>query len=215
MQAAWGDYVDTRGLKTIDILLGDAVQNPPEEDAYYTECVVCFVPDYIFYAPPDYAPTASPAPCVTQSGITFGCFSEVTKIGPATIVTWSEVLRAIPDVRFVLNNRLLADTARQQHIVGLFRDCGIGSDRVIFRTGGMHAAFLGQYAEVDVVLDTAPYSGGLTTCEALLMGVPALTVPGNRFLSSTVCDLPRFADTSYGSLRQEWALLCESRDSGG
>ncbi len=178
-QVAWGDYVDTRGLKTIDVLLGDAIHTPPEDDRYYTERVVRFAPDYICYQPPAYAPPVAPAP--DTGGITFGCFSEVTKIGPTSVALWAAVLKAIPDARFLLNNHLLADDARQTKITRLFVDAGIGSERLLFRTGGSHEQFLAQYAEVDVILDTAPYSGGLTTCEALLMGVPVLTVPGDRF----------------------------------
>ncbi|TAL04671.1 MAG: glycosyltransferase family 41 protein [Rhodospirillaceae bacterium] len=261
LQVAWGDYVDTRGLSTIDILLGDSIQTPPEDDRYYTERVVRFAPDYFCYRPPAYAPPVAPAPCLTQGGLTFGCFSEITKIGPAAVAIWAAVMNAIPNARFLFNNRLLADATRQQHLIQLFRDHGIGSDRLMFRTGGAHAAFLAQYADIDVVLDTTPYSGGLTTCEALLMGVPVLTIPGDRFcgrhaavhlthggypegvarsvddlvakakhfaadpnaldelrmalrdrfLKSTVCDVPRFAAAFYGTLRNEWHKLCATR----
>jgi protein O-GlcNAc transferase len=181
LQIAWGDYVDTRGLDTIDVLLGDAVQTPEDEDKYFTERVVRFAPDYICYRPPSYAPDPAPAPCITNGYITFGTFSEMTKVGPASVAQWAAVMKAVPSSRFLLNGYLFEDGARQGRIISLFMDAGIAPDRLIFRSGGLHAAFLAQYAEVDIILDTAPYSGGLTTCEALLMGVPVLTVKGSRF----------------------------------
>jgi len=179
LQVAWGDYVDTRGLDTIDVLLGDTVHTPAEDDKYYTERVVRFAPDYIAYRPPHYAPPVVSRP--VDAPIVFGTFSEVTKLGPQSIKLWAAALKAVPASRFLLNGYLLADQARQGRIISAFMDEGISTDRLIFKDGGLHAAFLSQYAEVDVILDTAPYSGGLTTCEALLMGVPVLTVAGDRF----------------------------------
>jgi protein O-GlcNAc transferase len=181
VQVAWGDYVDTRGLSSIDILLGDPIHTPPEDDRHYVETVVRFAPDYVCYAPPDYAPGVAPPPALYNNCLTFGTFSETTKIGPASVAMWSAVLKAVPEARFLLNGYLWADEARQGKIISLFMDNGIGTDRIRFETGGDHAAFLAQYAQVDAILDTTPYSGGLTTCEALLMGVPVLTVPGDRF----------------------------------
>jgi protein O-GlcNAc transferase len=181
LQIAWGDYVDTRGLEAIDVVLGDATHTPPEDDRYYVERVERFAPDYICYRPPRYAPPVSPAPMAANGHITFGTFSEVTKIGPASVALWAQVLKAIPTAKFLLNGYLLTDGARQGRILSLFMDAGISNDRIQFHTGGAHEEFLAQYAQVDAILDTAPYSGGLTTCEALLMGVPVLTVPGDRF----------------------------------
>ena len=181
LQVAWGDYVDTRGLKAIDVLLGDVIQTPPEDDRYYVERVVRFAPDYICYAPPDYAPPVATSPAPRNGGLTFGSFSEATKIGPAAVAQWAAVLRAVPDARFFLNGYLWTDGARQGKIISLFMDNGIGTERLSFGAGGDHPSFLAQYAEVDAIIDTTPYSGGLTTCESLLMGVPVLTVPGDRF----------------------------------
>jgi predicted O-linked N-acetylglucosamine transferase (SPINDLY family) len=178
---AWGDYVDTRGLDTIDILLGDAVHTPPGEDGYFTERVVRFAPDYVAYNPPSYAPLPAESPCLTNGYVTLGTFSETTKVGPAAVAQWAAVLKAVPNSKFLLNGFLFADGARQGRIVSMFIDAGIAADRLIFKGGALHGAFLAQYAEVDIILDTAPYSGGLTTCEALLMGVPVLTVMGDRF----------------------------------
>jgi protein O-GlcNAc transferase len=178
---AWGDYVDTRGLAALDILLGDGIHTPPDEDLFYVERVVRFAPDYICYAPPAYAPPVAPAPCLAKGCVTFATFSEPTKIGETAIATWAAVLAAIPDSRFLFNGRLFAKKELQQRLMAAFLAHGIGSDRLSFRHGGSHEAFLGQYAEADVILDTAPYAGGLTTCEALLQGVPVLTIPGARF----------------------------------
>jgi len=181
LQVAWGDYVNTRGLEAIDVLLGDAIHTPEAEDKFYTERVMRFAPDYICYRPPAYAPSVAPAPSLSRGHVTFGTFSEVTKIGLTSIKLWAKVLKAVPTAKFLLNGYLLADTARQGRIISAFMDAGISTDRLIFQDGGLHAAFFAQYSGVDIILDTAPYSGGLTTCEALLMGVPVLTVPGDRF----------------------------------
>jgi protein O-GlcNAc transferase len=74
LQVAWGDYVDTRGIRAIDVLLGDNVHTPPEDDEYYIERVLRFSDDYVCYRPPEYAPQVSAAPCLTNGCVTFGCF---------------------------------------------------------------------------------------------------------------------------------------------
>jgi predicted O-linked N-acetylglucosamine transferase (SPINDLY family) len=181
LQVAWGDYVDTRGLKAIDILLGDAIHTPPADDRHYVERIVRLPGDYIAYRPPALLPPVASGPAMRSGYVTFGCFSEVTKISPSAVALWARALKAVPDSRFLLNNRLFADGSRQGRVLSLFIAAGIGGERITFGLGGHHAEFLSQYAEVDIILDTAPYSGGLTTCEALLMGVPVLTVPGDRF----------------------------------
>jgi predicted O-linked N-acetylglucosamine transferase (SPINDLY family) len=183
LQIAWGDYVDTRGLPAIDLLLGDPIHTPAADDRYYVERVERFAPDYVCYRPPPYTPPVAPTPMLATGAITFGSFSEVTKIGPSSVARWAAVLKAIPAARFLLNGYLFADGARQGRIVSLFMDAGTDPTRVAFEAGGMHPDFLAQYALVDAVIDTTPYSGGLTTCEALLMGVPVLTVKGERFCS--------------------------------
>ncbi len=181
LQVAWGDYVDTRGLKAIDILLGDKIHTPARDDQYYVERVVRLPGDYVCYQPPVYAAPVAAAPCLKQGHITFGCFSEITKINPTTIAQWAAALRAVPSSKLLVNNRLLSDGARQGRILSMLLAAGIAPERILMGTGGAHQDFLAQYGQVDIVLDTYPYSGGLTTCEALLMGVPVLTITGDRF----------------------------------
>lgn len=181
LQVAWGDYVNTRGIAAMDVLLGDAIHTPPEDDSLYVEKVIRFAPDYVCYRGPLYAPGVTAAPMMKNGYVTFGTFSEVTKISPEAVSRWAAVLKAIPTSRFLLNGYLFKDQARQDRITALFADTGIGAERLVFKSGGSHPEFLAQYADVDVILDTTPYSGGLTTCEALLMGVPVLTIAGDRF----------------------------------
>jgi protein O-GlcNAc transferase len=183
LQVAWGDYVDTRGLDAIEVLLGDRIQTPQIDQHYYVERLVQLPQDYVCYQPPTYLPPVASGPALRTGQITFGCFSEITKINDVSIAQWAAVLRAVPGSKMILNNRLLADSARQGRLLSLFMDQGIDADLLEFKLGGSHADFLAQYELVDVILDTTPYSGGLTTCEALIMGVPVLTVPGDRFCS--------------------------------
>lgn len=181
LQVAWGDYVNTRGLSAIDILIGDAVHTPMAEQDRYVERLVHMPTDYICYEPPPYLPPASQSPAEHNGFTTFGTFSELTKIQPETIALWAAVLRANPDSQFFANGYLLADEARQGRLFSAFMDNGIPPDRIRIGTGGEHANFLEQYDQVDVIMDTWPYSGGLTTCEALVMGVPVVTLTGDRF----------------------------------
>ncbi|MFL2770681.1 MAG: tetratricopeptide repeat protein [Rhodospirillaceae bacterium] len=181
LQVAWGDYVNTRGLKTIDILIGDQVHTPEEDAARYVERVVCMPNNYISYKTPEYLPSIAQTPAAQNGFVTFGTFSELTKIQPETVELWAKVLKALPETRFFANSYLLSDKSRQRYLLGLFMDHGINKDRVFVGTGGDHVAFLNQYSMVDIILDTWPYSGGLTTCEALVMGVPIVTLMGDRF----------------------------------
>src|SRR5262249_4875910 len=96
-----------------------------------------------------------------------------------------------------------------------FRAEGVGSDRIVFRLGAPHEEFLAQYAEVDIILDTAPYSGGLTTCEALLMGVPVLTVTGDRFCGGHATTHLRNGGYREGGARTGLELAAKGRTLSG
>src|SRR5262249_38158911 len=116
LQVAWGDYVDTRGLAEIDVLLGDNTHTPPVDDKFYVERIARFAPDYICYRPPVYAPHVASPPSITKGYVTFGTFNEITKIGRASVKLWARVLRALPNTKFLLNNHLLADGVREGRI---------------------------------------------------------------------------------------------------
>jgi protein O-GlcNAc transferase len=142
------------------------------------------MPDgYVCYSPPSHAPDVVPAPVLRNGTVTFGCFNNLAKITPCTIETWCEVLHAVPGSRLVLKTHQLSDAPTAAGFLRAFSQCGIDPSRVETRGSSPHRLFLASYNEIDIVLDPFPYSGGLTTCEALWMGVPTVTLPGQIFAS--------------------------------
>lgn len=180
VQVGWM-YVNTRGFEAMDYLIADRVHVPEGEDHLYAECVVRLPNDYACFAAADYAPPVAASPALANGHLTFGSFSELTKITPGCVALWAAVLEAVPGSRFVLDNFLLGRPEEAARLAAMFAAAGIPEERYEFLPGAPHADFLGHYAKLDAVLDTWPYSGGLTTCEALWQGVPTVTLRGERF----------------------------------
>jgi predicted O-linked N-acetylglucosamine transferase (SPINDLY family) len=123
------------------------------------------------------------APALRNGYITFGCFNNIAKITPRAIETWCEIVRAVPGSRLMLKTHQLSDAPTAARLLAVFEGFGVDPSRVDIRGSSPHRAFLATYNEIDIVLDPFPYSGGLTTCEALWMGVPTVTLPGEIFAS--------------------------------
>ena len=178
LQLAWGDYVDTRGIREIDGLVFDGHHLPPDEPDRYVEQRLRMPHDYFCWQPPSYAPSVELGPLSRGEVPVIGCFNEPTKVRAPAFARWAAILRAVPSARFVFNGTWYAKDP--EHWTDRLVAHGIKRERISVHPGGSHAAFLGQYRLVDIIVDTVPYSGGLTTCEALWMGVPVLTVSGDR-----------------------------------
>ena len=133
--------------------------------------------------PPPNAPDVVPPPALRNGYVTFGCYNNLAKITPRVIETWASILRRVPDSRLILKTHQLSDPSTAESFRTAFTAHGIAGDRIELRGSSGHRAFMGQYGDLDLVLDPFPYSGGLTTCEALWMGVPTVTLPGEIFAS--------------------------------
>ena len=183
VQAKWvGMQNATTGLPEMDWFITDRWETPPELAKSYTEQLLLMPDGYVCYAPPTYAPAVSTLPALERGHVTFGCFNNLAKVTPEVVGAWGAVLRRVPGARLILKNHQLDEAATRARVAVAFAAEGVGA-RVDLRGASPHRELLAQYADVDFVLDPFPYGGGLTTCEALWMGVPTLTLPGDFFAS--------------------------------
>lgn len=182
VQVTWAGYVGTTGLSAMGYLISDGRETPAGTDDWYVESVVRLPDCYVCYTPPDYAPPVAPLPARRNGFVTFGCFNNLAKINPSVLSLWTEVLAAIPDARLLMVTKALGDPCMERRYREAFAAGGVG-DRVLFSGMVPHRELLERYGDVDVALDPFPYSGGLTTLESLWMGVPVITLGGERFAS--------------------------------
>jgi predicted O-linked N-acetylglucosamine transferase (SPINDLY family) len=142
------------------------------------------MPDgYVCFDPPITAPEVGPLPAVQCGQVTFGSFNNLAKITPPVVEIWSEILRRLPQSRLLLKYGGGDDESTRGRYRQAFARQGIAPERIEMLGQTFHAEHLAGYGRVDVALDPFPYGGGLTTCEALWMGVPVITCPGENFAS--------------------------------
>jgi predicted O-linked N-acetylglucosamine transferase (SPINDLY family) len=182
VQVKWvGMQNHSTGLPEMDWLLTDRWETPPELAQLYSERLLRMPDGYVCYSPPPYAPDVVPLPALANGHVTFGCFNNLAKVTPRVLATWAAVLRRMPDARLVLKTHQFSDASTCVRLRAAFAAQGIDPARVALRGASPHRAFMAEYNDIDIVLDPFPYSGGLTTCEALWMGVPTVTLPGEIF----------------------------------
>jgi predicted O-linked N-acetylglucosamine transferase (SPINDLY family) len=181
IQITWFGYVGTTGLPAIDYLLADAHHVRPGEEQWYTEVVLRMPNGYACYGPPPDAPEVTPLPALTTGHVTFGCFNNPAKFTGSMFDAWAEILRRVPTARMMFKFGWLGEPESKNRLHAEFAQRGVPEDRLIIETLSPHLELLAAYGRIDLALDTQPYSGGLTTCEALWMGVPVITFPGKTF----------------------------------
>ncbi len=182
VQITYLGYPDTTGVPAMDFRFTDAVADPVGEgDAFATEKLVRFAPVAWAYQPPIEAPAVEPPPCASGAPVVFGCFNNPTKFTDELFAMWGRLLDRVPNSRLVLKGRDFEEAPVREHMLGRMAKAGIATDRLelLPRTDGT-AEHLKQYGRIDVALDTFPYNGTTTTCEALWMGRPVVTLRGDR-----------------------------------
>jgi predicted O-linked N-acetylglucosamine transferase (SPINDLY family) len=183
IQITWAGYVGTTGLAAMDYILADRHEIPPEAEAHYREKVLRMPDGYICYDPPAYAPAVTDLPALRRGYVTFGSFNNPAKLSTPILELWAKVLQRLPTARLLLKYKGMDNPALGERVRAILAGQGVEAERLELQGDSPHADLLAQYNTVDIALDTFPYNGGLTTCEALWMGAPVITLPGETFAS--------------------------------
>ncbi len=180
VQITYLGYPNTTGLASMDYQITDEVLDPPGSDNLYTEKLIRLPGGFACYRPPDDTPPVSPPPLLNNGYITFGSFHTLAKINDLVIALWSDLLRRLPKSKLRLQTFGLGEPAMRDKCLAAFATRGIGPDRIDLHGQTSMNDYLLAHREVDIGLDTLPWSGHTTTCHALWMGVPTVTLSGDR-----------------------------------
>ena len=183
VQASWLGYFATTGVPEMDYYIADEVSVPEAQRGHFSE-TIWYLPDTrLCFTAPDVDLPVAPLPALKNGCITFGCFQNLAKVGDEVLTVWGKILSTLPNARLRWQYKQLGDSVVRTGFVERLRQHGIDPARVVMHGGVSREAYLAAHAEVDVILDTFPFPGGTTTCEALWMGVPTLTLAGDTLLA--------------------------------
>ncbi len=182
VQATWLGYPNTTGLSTIDYRLVDDVTDPAgPTDAFASETLLRLPDGMLCYGGSKDAGEPAPPPCLKSGVVTFGSFNNPSKISPGTLDVWAKLLTQIPGARLLLKGKPFADEAARDYLLARLAERGVGAERVQLVAWLPNTiSHLALYEQIDIALDPFPYNGTTTTCEALWMGVPVVTLRGER-----------------------------------
>ncbi|MBI3706899.1 MAG: tetratricopeptide repeat protein [Proteobacteria bacterium] len=207
VQVSWLGYPATTGVPTIHYRLTDAIADPPDEgDGAYTDRLIRLSHGFLCFQPFDEMPTPRMPPAAEGSPVTFGSFNAIAKINDRVVAVWARILHESPGSRLLLKASGLLDGSTRERVAGEFARHGIPSERLeLVGWTAKPSDHLALYNRVDIALDTFPYNGTTTTCEALWMGVPVVTRTGNRHANRVGASLLARIDLAD--------LVCDNDDS--
>jgi len=185
LQVAWLGYFASTGLSFMDYVLADDACVPLGNEWQFSEKVWRLPETRLCFTPPqqEQAALVADAPALARGHLTFGSFQRLPKLNDEVLALWGRVLAAIPTSRLWVHSHQTGHAAQAERLLTRLEQVGIGRERVTLRGPSNYADYLKSYADVDIVLDSFPYTGGTTTCEALWMGVPTLTLNGDTMIS--------------------------------
>jgi protein O-GlcNAc transferase len=182
VQITYLGYPNTTGLPTVDYRITDALADPPgRADELNVERLLRLPRPFLCYRPEAKTPDPGPPPVLSKGYVTFGCFNNTLKLSDSFLDLAASVVNAVPRSRLVLKGGALELQSVAGRVRQRFAAAGVAPERLDLR--GWTTAVedhLGAYREIDVALDSYPYNGTTTTCEALWMGVPVVTLRGDR-----------------------------------
>jgi protein O-GlcNAc transferase len=176
VQVTWIGYPNTTGLPSIDYRITDDIVDPVDTKQKYSEQLTRLPGPFLCYTPPTDAPEVADTPALRKGFVTFGSFNNLAKVNDRVLACWCTILNQVPNSRMLIKCKPFASPTVSAKMLRRFAEHGIDSDRVelisLLPTTNEH---LETYAQIDISVDTFPYAGTTTTCEALYMGVPVVT----------------------------------------
>lgn len=199
VQITYLGYPNTTGLNAIQYRITDSIADPSDQDEFYTE-QLCRLPNcFLTYRPDENSPDVSDPPFFKNEYITFGSFNNLAKISNRVIDVWCRILEKLPNSRLLVKNPSLTDLATRERYLEKFQQSGINKERInLIGHTPTRYEHLSLYGDIDIALDTFPYNGTTTTCEALWMGVPVIVLSGE-------CHAARVGGSLLSAVnRREW-----------
>jgi predicted O-linked N-acetylglucosamine transferase (SPINDLY family) len=195
VQVTYIGYQNTTGMSAMDYRVTDAYADPPgQTDRYYTEKLVRLPRTFFVYRAPDDSPPVSRLPALASGRVTFGSFNKYSKVTAPTLEVWLQILKRLPDSRLlVLAQR---EGHAQKRLEALAASRGVDPARIELFGQQPHTDYMRLIAQADIALDPMPFNGHTTTCDALWMGVPVITLAGTSYAS-------RFGSSAHHSLGLE------------
>ncbi len=169
-------YMNSTGLPCFDYFLSDKICAQGSEE-FFTEKLIRLPHSHICYEASTSLDVSSP-PCLKKNFVTFASFNQLSKMTDSMLTAWKKILDSVPNSRLIIKNKTFDNDDGKIFFVNRLNTLGLDVTRIELR--GFSGDYLRQYDDVDIALDTFPYTGGVTTCEALYMGVPVVSLYGNR-----------------------------------
>jgi predicted O-linked N-acetylglucosamine transferase (SPINDLY family) len=183
IQVEWIGYFHSTGMAAMDYFITDPFTSPAGSGQLFSEVPLHLPHTRFCYGPPAYAPEVNELPANKNGYVTFGSFNRLPKLTDAALQAWSRILLAVPRSRLVIKSGALSEPLIRERLLARFAQAGIGAERLDLREGSSHDVMLAEYGDIDLALDTFPFNGGMTTLEALWMGVPVVTIAGDTVVS--------------------------------
>jgi predicted O-linked N-acetylglucosamine transferase (SPINDLY family) len=182
VQATWLGYFATTGVVEMDYLIADSYTLPHENEDDFSETIWRLPDTRLCFTAPREQIAVNPSPALSEGSVTLGSFSNLAKLNDDVIALWSRILHCLPASRLLQAKQLRSPETRVA-LINRFAYYGINSDQLILEEPVERNLYLKNYHRVDFCLDPFPFPGGTTTAESLWMGVPVLTLQGERFVS--------------------------------
>jgi len=181
VQATYLSYCSTTGLETMDYRITDPYLDPPgRNDAFYSEQTIRLPETYWCYHPAIATPDVAPLPAQAAGHVVFGCLNKLVKVSPPVLAAWCDLLRAVPQATLLLH---VPPGSQRDQILNVFVQAGIAPERITFVARMRLPDYFITHHQIDIALDPFPWVGGMTTCDALWMGVPVVSLAGELGVS--------------------------------